>query len=194
MATQISRSALRPARGERLKFGTKQMFLPNFTLTFLRTPFLPANYASFIVPLSLNKLDIKDYLYHAYDVRVISVRSYVQQQRVVQDNPRFKLRAPRRWFRPRSIKKMTVEMDSPFVWPPEPEDFTPWDQERYRRVEEEQKAERDAMMPDTPKKTPERDTIAKQAKRLLKQQEEWKPQWEDIGEAMEVEKDVTIPS
>jgi large subunit ribosomal protein L23 len=44
-------------------------------------------------------------------------------QKVVQDKPKAKRPAPRRWFRPRSIKKMMVEMDQPFVWPKEPEDF-----------------------------------------------------------------------
>ena len=98
---------------------------PNFTLTLLRTPFLPPDHATFIVPLNLNKLDIKDYLYHAYDVRVISVRSYVQQQRVQQDKERAYDPKRNRWFRPRSIKKMTVQMDKGFVWPEEPTDFKP---------------------------------------------------------------------
>jgi large subunit ribosomal protein L23 len=30
---------------------------------------------------------------------------------------------PRKWFRPRSIKKMLIEMDKPFVWPEVPEDL-----------------------------------------------------------------------
>jgi large subunit ribosomal protein L23 len=97
---------------------------PNFTLTLLRTPFLPPTYASFIVPLNLNKLDIKDYLYNAYGIHVLSVRSFVQQQRVRQDKPNAKRPAYRRWFRPRAIKKMTVEMDKPFVWPEEPDDYS----------------------------------------------------------------------
>ena len=77
------------------------------------------------MPLNLNKLDIKDYLYHAYGVRVISVRSYVQQQRVQQDKERAYDPKRNRWFRPRSIKKMTVQMDKGFVWPEEPTDFKP---------------------------------------------------------------------
>jgi large subunit ribosomal protein L23 len=42
----------------------------------------------------------------------------------------------------------------------------------------------------------ERLTIAQQAKALLKGDDEWKPSenvWEDIGEAVEVERDVEIP-
>lgn len=51
------------------------------------------------------------------------VRSYIQQQKLRQDKPNAKRPAPRRWFRPRSIKKMMVEMEQPFVWPEEPENF-----------------------------------------------------------------------
>lgn len=96
---------------------------PSFTITLLRTPNLPATMASFLVPLNLNKLDLKDYLYHAYDLPVLSVRSYIQQQKIRQDKPAKLMPAPRRWFRPRAIKKMTVELERAFVWPKEPDEF-----------------------------------------------------------------------
>lgn len=108
-----------------MMLGASSRCRPNFTLTLLRTPFLPPDYASFIVPLNLNKLDLKDYLYHAYDVRVLSVRSYVQQQPVRQDRPGAIDPKPRRWFRPRAIKKMTVHLEKGFVWPEEPKDYKP---------------------------------------------------------------------
>ncbi len=92
-------------------------------MTLIRTPRLPPTYARFIVPLRMNKLDIRDYLYHAYGVTVLSVRSFVQQQKVRHDKPDAERPRPRRWFRPRAIKRMTVEMERPFVWPEEPEDF-----------------------------------------------------------------------
>jgi large subunit ribosomal protein L23 len=63
------------------------------------------------VPLWLNKLDLKDYLYNLYAIPVLSVRSFVMQQRVRQDKPGKKLPKRQRWFRPRALKKMTVEMD-----------------------------------------------------------------------------------
>lgn len=91
--------------------------------------------ASFLVPLNLNKLDLKDYLYHVYNVPVISVRSFIQQQRVRQDKPDAKLPKARRWYRARSVKKMTVEMGTAdlgtgktggaFVWPEEEKDLEP---------------------------------------------------------------------
>jgi large subunit ribosomal protein L23 len=73
------------------------------------------------VPLSLNKLDLRDYLYNVYGVSVRGVRSYIQMQKLRQDKPGERNPRPRKWFRPRSIKKMMVEMDAPFVWPQEPE-------------------------------------------------------------------------
>jgi large subunit ribosomal protein L23 len=40
-------------------------------------------------------------------------------QKLRQDKPGAKRPSPRKWFRPRSIKKMTIEMERPFVWPAE---------------------------------------------------------------------------
>lgn len=181
--------AISPGKLPRLRFGKKQIFLPNFTLTLLRTPFLPPDYATFIVPLNLNKLDIKDYLYHAYGVRVISVRSYVQQQRVQQDKERAYDPKRNRWFRPRSIKKMTVQMDKGFVWPEEPTDFKPWDKDTHTMVKDAQDNEVQTRMPDAiTKPTAERGSIAEQAKRLLRGEVRWKPQWEDYGAPVEVDR------
>ncbi|KAI4246762.1 MAG: hypothetical protein L6R40_001791 [Gallowayella cf. fulva] len=75
-------------------------YRPNFTLTLLRTPFSPPNCATFITPLNMNKLDLKDYLYNLYGVEVLSVRSYVQQARVRQDKPGARLPRPNRGGKP----------------------------------------------------------------------------------------------
>jgi len=97
---------------------------PNFTVTLLRpAPGTPPTFASFIVPLNLNKLDMRDYLWNMYSVRVKGVRSYIQQQKVRQDRPGAKRPAPRRWYRPRAVKKMMVELEEPFAWKEEPESF-----------------------------------------------------------------------
>lgn len=97
---------------------------PDFALTLLRTPFLPPTFAKFLVPLHFNKLDLRDYLWHAYGVRCTNIRSFVQQQKMRQDDHSRKRPMPRRWYRGPAIKKMTVEMDKPFMWPEEPEDWT----------------------------------------------------------------------
>jgi large subunit ribosomal protein L23 len=85
--------------------------------------------ASFIVPLNWNKLDMKDYLWNAYGVPALSVRSYIQQRRVQQDSDGKVRPRIRYWHRPRSVKRMIVEMGDgehggPFVWPDNPEDLT----------------------------------------------------------------------
>ncbi|KAL9096902.1 MAG: hypothetical protein Q9165_000866 [Trypethelium subeluteriae] len=157
------------------RIGRKQV--PNFTLTLLRTPYLPPTFASFITPLNINKLDIRDYLFHVYGVTCIKVRSYVQQQRVRQS-------APRQWYRPRAVKRMTVEMDKPFVWPEAPTDFEPWSKETFDAAHEEQDNLRKQMQPSADTLAPmDRETLAEQAERLLSGKEKWRPQWQADGGA-----------
>lgn len=50
-------------------------------------------------------------------MRVLRVRSFVEQQKVT-------VNAKNQKSRKRAVKKMTVEMDKPFVWPEMPESFT----------------------------------------------------------------------
>ncbi|MCJ1245478.1 hypothetical protein MMC30_002682 [Trapelia coarctata] len=184
--------------------GRKPIYLPNFTLTLLRTPFLPPSFASFITPLSLNKLDLKDYLYHAYNVPVLSIRSYIQQQRVLQDKPGARVPRARRWYRARSVKKMTVEMGrkedgkggiggGEFVWPEEEEDLEPWDKRAWDAAQAAQKAENETFGPDAPTLPKgDRKTMAEQAKALLEGNIIWRPSWRDYGRAREVEVDVEM--
>ena len=106
----------------RLLISSISFHSPNFVITFLRTPLKPPHFASFLVPLNLNKLDLKSYLYNAYNIRVLHVRSFIIHGRMVRD-----ARTGRKYRKPRT-KKMTVEMDGPkaaFVWPDPPEDLTP---------------------------------------------------------------------
>ncbi len=93
------------------------------------------NFVSFHVPLTFNKLDLRDYLYHVYDVEVRAVRSWIyqpapRQRYEPQNGP---ARGP--WYRPRPKKMMTVELVKPFVMPQEPADLGPWDQEMYQRFQ-----------------------------------------------------------
>ena len=122
---------------------TSSFCRPNFVIALIRpSRFLPPNYASFMVPLWLNKLDLKDYLYHLYGLQCLSVRSYVIQQKIAEKRP-----YSRRWYRPRSRKKMTVELvndgtpgQGNFVWPKLPIDKTAWGkktlEERIQQVKE----------------------------------------------------------
>ncbi|KAI9723930.1 MAG: hypothetical protein M1812_000648 [Candelaria pacifica] len=175
------------------RFGSKQIFLPNFTLTLLRTPFLPPTFASFIVPLNLTKIDVRDYIFHAYGVEVLTVRSFVHQQKVRQDKPNASRPQARKWFRPRAIKKMTIEMERPFVWPDEPDNYEPWDKVKFDQVEEAAQAERDRLGPQAAEKpSGHRESIAEQARRLSTGKARWSHQWEDVGEPVEVEKDLPM--
>lgn len=96
-------------------------FRPEFVVGLVRTPHLSPRYAQFRVPLNLNKLDLKDYLKNVYDVDVVSIRSYVQQQPITRIRRDGMSIGP--WRRPKSEKRMTVELKEPFVWPEEPDDF-----------------------------------------------------------------------
>lgn len=60
-----------------------------------------------------------------YNVDVIRVRSYIEQQKVTRERrdgrPGY---GPLR--RPQSKKRMTIEMTEPFVWPDPPKDMSPY--------------------------------------------------------------------
>lgn len=104
---------------------------PKFTVALVRTPRLSPYQARFLVPLDFSKYDLRDYLYHAYNVRVFNIRSFVKQMPVRDTRERL-----RHWFRPESKKYMTVEMEQPFVWPEIP-DLEPWGQkEKMKNVED----------------------------------------------------------
>ncbi|CZS96272.1 related to ribosomal protein [Rhynchosporium agropyri] len=195
---KVARGPIRTVGHHRL--GNKQIFLPNFTLTLLNTPHLSPSFASFIVPLNINKLDLRDYLWHAYGVQVRGVRSYIQQQKVRQDKPGVTRVSPRKWYRPRAIKKMLVEMEKPFVWPKTPENLEDWDKSAYDAAKEGQQAESETIQPDFREQpTRERGSIAEQARKLIKGKATWIPnnagaiKWEDDGEAVEVEQDFGPP-
>ncbi|KAI1916611.1 mitochondrial 54S ribosomal protein YmL41 [Ophidiomyces ophidiicola] len=160
----------------------KQVYLPEFTITLIRTPFLPPRYASFWVPLSFNKLDLKDYLKRAYNVDVIKVRSYVEQQKVTRERALGKEGfGPLR--RPMAKKKMTVEMTEPFIWPEEPKDFAPWERDTYFEAKKMQEDFQESRSPDAVLKAPEkqRELLADQAKRVKEGMEPWQPTWQTLG-------------
>ncbi|KAL8997953.1 MAG: hypothetical protein Q9169_002875 [Polycauliona sp. 2 TL-2023] len=177
-------STLGPLQPNRFRAprGQKRVYLPNFTLTLLRTPFAPPNFATFITPLHLNKLDLKDYLYNLYGVQVLSVRSYVQQACVRQDKPGARWPKQRRWYRPRASKKMTIEMPatSPFVYPEAPTDFTAWDKEMQDRAQESREKDQEAYGP-RGTRLPKEDgkSLREQAEELLKGKKAWRPGWMD---------------
>jgi large subunit ribosomal protein L23 len=95
----------------------------------MRTPHLPPKYASFWVPLWFNKLDFKNYLKNVYNVDVLHIRSYVQQQKVQREERlvgKFNTQQQGKLYRPQARKKMTVELVDPFVYPEEVKDLSPY--------------------------------------------------------------------
>ncbi|KAL9591359.1 MAG: hypothetical protein Q9179_007802, partial [Wetmoreana sp. 5 TL-2023] len=127
-------------------------------------------------------LDLKDYLYNVYSIQCLRIRSYVQQSRVRQDKPGARLPKPRRWYRPRATKRMTIEMPAtePFVWPEAPTDLKPWDKEMHEKAKEEQKGEQ-KLMSDEGRRVPRGDgaKLREQAEELLRGKKVWRPGWMD---------------
>ncbi|KAF8543521.1 ribosomal protein L23-domain-containing protein [Trichophaea hybrida] len=105
------------------RIGMKPNYLPSFTISLLRTPHLPPTIAQFIVPLKVNKLDLRDYLQHVYNVKALNVRSFITQQKIERHKPGYH---STHYCRPKSIKKMTVELMTPFLYPKEPKDLRPY--------------------------------------------------------------------
>ncbi|KAF3926565.1 hypothetical protein AA313_de0203413 [Arthrobotrys entomopaga] len=109
----------------------KNIYLPNFVIALIRTPKLPPTFAQFSVPLSFNKLDLKNYLQNAYGLNVLGIRSSIRQQAVEATQ---KGRS-RTYIRRRSEKRMTIEMAEPFVWPEGPTDLEKFDNKLYTNIE-----------------------------------------------------------
>ncbi|KAJ5690290.1 54S ribosomal protein [Penicillium macrosclerotiorum] len=161
----------------------KQVFLPEFVISLVRTPFLTPRYAQFRVPLNFNKLDMRDYLENLYGVGVVSVRSYIEQQpitRIARDG-----RSLGPWRRPQAQKRMTVELREPFIFPEEPTDLSPWEKESWdtsekwqRKMQKQnQQAAHAAQEPNTDL----RKAFKEQAKQLKENSAEWRPTWQALG-------------
>ncbi|KAL7627526.1 mitochondrial 54S ribosomal protein YmL41 [Parahypoxylon ruwenzoriense] len=154
------------------RIGTKRVFLPHHMITFLRPRGnQPPHFAIFKVPLKFNKLDLRDYLLHAYNVPVTGVRSQLRQQR-----PR-RSKVHGRIYRPPPVKTMTVELTKAFVWPERPADVSAWNtpqlvkQHKSRTNNEKwhRKLQKKGTIPlrDEMGASFERKSLRKEAKRLL---------------------------
>lgn len=126
----------------------------------------------------MNKLDMRDYLYHAYSIRVVSVRSYIDQQRVQQGTTNSIRPTIKRWFRPRAVKKMTVELESPFVWPAEPDNYDAWSKDTFEKAQKDNEAYQEksgGRLADAKVNHGERRSLREQAQALLEGREKWSP-------------------
>ncbi|KAJ5456653.1 hypothetical protein N7530_011927 [Penicillium desertorum] len=155
----------------------------NSALLSSEPPNLTPRYAQFRVPLNFNKFDLRSYLWHLYGVGTLSIRSYVQAQPITRISRDGKGFGP--WRRPKSQKRMTVELKEPFVYPEEPKDLTPWEHESWSKAEKWQIDQQEKENP-RPNKGQEpdqqlRDAYKEQAKALLENKETWRPTWKALG-------------
>ncbi|PNS18396.1 hypothetical protein CAC42_6213 [Sphaceloma murrayae] len=184
MATGIGSSAARSLsqtiKRAPFRLGQKQVFLPSFTITLLNVPDQSPYYATFQVPLNFNKLDLRDYLFNAYNVGVHHITSRIQQMPVEADgNPRVERPQPGRLYRRPAIKRMTVRLDKPFVWPEAPGEQDLKEQWGKNTFEAARQANRDFgkkfSRRDTWVDERERDEMRVQARRLLEGKDKWRP-------------------
>lgn len=102
------------------KVGSNPIYFPSARICLLRNNAKHTPYqAKFIVPKSFNKLDLRDYLWHIYHLRVLGITTLLTPAKFDRSLP-----APYRTrFRSPQIKKMTVDLVDPFVWPAETAEF-----------------------------------------------------------------------
>ncbi|AEO66848.1 uncharacterized protein THITE_2115321 [Thermothielavioides terrestris NRRL 8126] len=169
---------------------------PNHVIAFIRPkPRQPPNLATFVVPLTFNKLDLRDYLYHVYNVEVTAVRSFINQPQ-----PRQKDGQRGKWYRPRSQKMMIAELVKPFVWPDPPAEDAreAFDHAMFKRLQKERDDQISRSM--NPSNIPlrtrgpetqERQTLREQAKEFL-DRGEWTNGRTGDDTWTEVEKDIKV--
>ncbi|KAK3390926.1 hypothetical protein B0H63DRAFT_126477 [Podospora didyma] len=177
---------------------------PSHIIAFIRPkPRQPPTMATFVVPLKFNKLDLRDYLFHAYNVKVLAVRSFVNQPPPQRKNGV----ANGKWYRPRSMKMMIAELAQPFVWPDAPavEDRTAFDYEIWNRMNSEREKsiahqsaaqEGDIIMRSQQKLSGDRRQLQNEAKKLLKSAPRWTSEtsaatkgeaWTEVEEGVKLE-------
>ncbi|KAI5955746.1 MRP20 [Candida jiufengensis] len=92
--------------------GKNKVYLPGGRICLLRPNAKHTPYqAKFLVPKSMNKMDLRDYLWNIYGLRALNVTVQLQPatwKRGPQDLARYRIP---------QLKKMTIDMAEPFVWP-----------------------------------------------------------------------------
>lgn len=111
------------------RVGEKQVYFPKARVCLLRPNAKHTPYqAKFLVPRNFNKMDLRDYLWHVYGLRALNVTVqllHAKFTRGMDDHARY--RAPQ-------YKKMTIDMEEPFIWPKMPAELA----ETARKFREDQ--------------------------------------------------------
>ena len=104
------------------RIGGKKIYLPNFAIALRRSPARHPRTAVFSVPLTFNKLDLRDYLAHVYGLKTLSIRAFIIQSPLME---RYEDTRGKHYHRNQNEKRMVVEMVEPFVYPDVPVDLSP---------------------------------------------------------------------
>lgn len=130
--TILNRSRDAIERGDaHFKIGGTKLYFPKARVILLRPNAKHTPYqAKFIVPKSFNKLDLRDYLFHVYGLRAMNITTQLLHGKYHRANASL----PR--YRTPQIKKMTIDMAEPFVWPDEPlkKDNAMWDESTSENI------------------------------------------------------------
>lgn len=98
------------------KVGEKKVYFPKARVCLLRPNAKHTPYqAKFLVPRNFNKMDLRDYLWHVYGLRALNVTVQLLHARFTRtqdDHAR---------YRSSQYKKMTIDMEEPFIWPELPQ-------------------------------------------------------------------------
>jgi len=98
-------------------------------------------WATFRVPLTFTKFDLRDYLLHVYSVPTLRINSWVQQRAPAQRGTTSSRPGTGQWYRPQSWKWMTARLVRPFVWPAVPEDKSAWDNRLFEMLARRREAD-----------------------------------------------------
>ncbi|KAJ8099069.1 hypothetical protein POJ06DRAFT_127238 [Lipomyces tetrasporus] len=102
------------------RLGHNEVHFPKHSVSLLRpfsTDYNPYR-ATFRVPVTFNKFDLRDYLHHLYGLTVRKVYSNLKENR----------------YKRTLAKFMTVEMDEPFIYPKLPDSFKPWEVDQIKEA------------------------------------------------------------
>ncbi|KAJ2164772.1 mitochondrial 54S ribosomal protein YmL41, partial [Coemansia sp. RSA 551] len=97
------------------KFGNFKIYFPNIVFKIIPDPRLTKHQAAFRIPLNLNKLDVRDYLTHIYNVTVTDVRTAVLPGKIMTN------RFTGQKERTSRTKKAIVTMKETFQYPEAPD-------------------------------------------------------------------------
>lgn len=100
------------------KVGLKQVYFPKARVCLLRPNAKHSPYqAKFLVPRNFNKMDLRDYLWNIYGLRALNVTVQLLHARYIRTGDEYaRYRGPQ-------YKKMTIDMQEPFIWPEVPQDI-----------------------------------------------------------------------